>query len=78
MDGHSLLNLKYEEAMDLFRSSGTEVEILLSQIGTDIGTFVPEEELCDAKAVGYLKHSNHQDSGKLFCLSLKMKQVVEQ
>jgi hypothetical protein len=51
MDGHSLLNLKYEEAMDLLRTSGTEVEILLSQLSMDNPVFVPEDKLCDIKAV---------------------------
>jgi hypothetical protein len=51
MDGHSLLNLKYEEAMDLLRTSGPEVEILLSQLSTDNRVFVPEDELHDIKAV---------------------------
>ncbi|KAJ4433507.1 hypothetical protein ANN_15816 [Periplaneta americana] len=39
MDGHSLLNLNYEEAMDLFRCSGTEVEIVLSQIIPDTESY---------------------------------------
>jgi hypothetical protein len=51
MDGHSLLNLKYEEAMDLLRTSGAEVEILISQLNTDNQVFVPEDELRDIKAV---------------------------
>jgi hypothetical protein len=55
MDGHSLLNLKYEEAMDLLRTSGAEVEILLSQLNMDNRVFVPEDELCDIRAV---EHSN--------------------
>ena len=51
MDGHSLLNLKYEEAMDLLRTSGAEVEILLSQLNTENRVFVPEDEFRDIKAV---------------------------
>jgi hypothetical protein len=51
VDGHSLLNLKYEEAMDVLRTSGAEVEILISQLNTDNRVFVPEDELCDIKAV---------------------------
>jgi len=50
MDGHSLLNLKYEQAMDLLRTSGTEVEILLSQLDTDDRVVVPEDERCDIEA----------------------------
>jgi hypothetical protein len=69
MDGRSLLNLKYEEAMDLFRSGGAEVEILLSQVSTDIGIFMREEELCDTEASRNLKHSDQPDSGKL-CIPL--------
>jgi hypothetical protein len=51
MDGHSLLNLNYEEAMDLLRTSGAEVEILISQLNTDNRVFVPEDELRDIEAV---------------------------
>jgi len=51
MDGHSLLNLKYEEAMDLLRTSGVEVEILLSQLNMDNQVFVPEDEFSGIKAV---------------------------
>jgi hypothetical protein len=51
MDGHNLLNLNYEEAMDLLRTSGAEVEILLSQLSTDKRVFVVEEEVCDNKVV---------------------------
>jgi hypothetical protein len=69
MDGHNLLNLKYEEAMDLFRSGGAEVEILLSQVNTDIGIFMSEEELCDTKAVRRLTRSDRLDSDKL-CIPL--------
>jgi hypothetical protein len=52
MDGHSLLNLKYEEAMNLLQSSGAEVEILLSQINTDRRISESQEEPCVMKAVG--------------------------
>lgn len=55
MDGHSLLNLRYEEAMDLLRTSGAEVEILLSQLNMDNQVSVSEDELCDIKAV---EHKN--------------------
>jgi len=51
MDGHSLLNLRYEEAMDLLRTSGAEVEILLSQLNMDSRVVVPEDELRDINAV---------------------------
>jgi len=69
MDGHSLLNLKYEEAMDLLRTSGTEVEILLSQLDVDNQVDVPEDELCDIEAVAQsnvfqspVKHPDRRDS----------------
>jgi di/tripeptidase len=52
MDGHNLLNLKYEEAMNLFQSSGAEIEILLSQINIDKGISESQEEPCVVKAVG--------------------------
>jgi hypothetical protein len=44
------LNLKYEEAMDLLRTSGTEVEILFSQLDMNNQVFVPEDELCNIRA----------------------------
>jgi hypothetical protein len=62
MDGHNLLNLKYEQAMDLLRSSGAEVEILLSQASTDIGIFMSEKEVCDTETGRHIKHSDQQDS----------------
>jgi hypothetical protein len=69
MDGHSLLNLKYEEAMDLLRTSGAEVEILLSQLNTDYQVFVPQDELRDVKTLEQsnifqspAKRSDHRDS----------------
>jgi hypothetical protein len=75
MDGHSLLNLKYEEAMDLLRTSGAEVEILLSQLNADKGVFVSEEELHDIEAVEHdnafqspVKHPDHQDSTEGPCI----------
>jgi hypothetical protein len=55
MDGHSLLSLKYEEAMYLLRTSGAEVEILLSQLNADKAVPVSEEEFRDIKAV---EHDN--------------------
>jgi hypothetical protein len=79
MDGHNLLNLKYEEAMNLFQSSGAEVEILLSQVNTDEGIFESQEEPSVMKAieednenqlpVRQITHSDHQDSVKS-CVSL--------
>ena len=67
MDGHSLLNLKYEEAMDLLRTSGPEVEILLSQLNMDNQVFVPEDELRVIKAAEQssqspVKHPDQWDS----------------
>lgn len=80
MDGHNLLNLKYEEAMKLFQSSGAEVEILLSQVSTDKEIFESQEELSVTKAieednefqlpVEHMKHSDHQDSVEKSCMSL--------
>jgi len=65
MDGHSLLNLKYEEAMDLLRTSGAEVEILLSQLDTDNRVVVPEDELCDIETAEqsnvFLSPGKHPD-----------------
>jgi hypothetical protein len=52
MDGHNLLNLKYEEAMKLFHSSGAEVELLLSQTNKDKRISESQEEPCAMKAVG--------------------------
>lgn len=80
MDGHNLLNLKYEEAMNLFQSSGAEVEILLSQVNTDEGIFESQEEPSIMKAieednefqlpVRHMKHFDHQDSVEKSCISL--------
>jgi hypothetical protein len=80
MDGHNLLNLRYEEAMDLFRSSGAEVEILLSQVSTDKGLSISEDEPCDMKAteedgvlhlnVRHHKHMDQQNSVKESLISL--------
>jgi hypothetical protein len=80
MDGHSLLNLKYEEAMNLLQSSGTEVEILLSQVNTDKEIFESRENPCYMKAneeddefqmpVRHIKDSDHQDSIEKSCVSL--------
>jgi hypothetical protein len=80
MDGHNLLNLKYEEAVNLFQSSGAEVEILLSQVSIDKIILESQDKPSAMKAieedndfqlpVRHVKHFDHQDSVEKSCISV--------
>jgi hypothetical protein len=76
MDGHNLLNLKYEEAMNLLQSSGAEVEILLSQINTDKRISESQEEPCVIKGVGEDNEFQLPIRHELGCHEMSLNPVV--